>query len=388
MIKVGFVISLDTSWQGGLNYFKNLFNSVYSLQNRQLDLIIFTGTKDTDLILDGFPIVQVIASTVFDRYSLLWWVRKFFQKLFCKDIILWFLIYQHKIDLLSHFNEKVLIKNIPVIAWIPDFQHLHLPSFFTQKELARRNKVFKQQLDYASAVLVSSNNALLDLKAFYPEHVTKTHVLRFTPNLPRLTDLLSYEQVSTKYKLNKHWFHLPNQFWAHKNHEVVLEALKLLKNRGFEVLVVATGGTSDYRNVKYFPNLINRIKKYGLDNNFLILGVIPYIDMLSILRHSVAVINPSLFEGWSSTVEESKAIGKSIILSDIPVHREQFPKRAHYFSTDSSEKLAEIMLGTINSYDASYEREVEIEAQKEVSANIILFAEAYQKTVLETLNYE
>ena len=43
--------------------------------------------------------------------------------------------------------------------------------------------------------------------------------------------------------------------------------------------------------------------------------------------HSVAVINPSEFEGRSSTVEQAKSLGKQVILSNIKIHKEQKPDK-------------------------------------------------------------
>ena len=42
------------------------------------------------------------------------------------------------------------------------------------------------------------------------------------------------------------------------------------------------------------------------------------------------MINPSLFEGWSSTVEECKSVGKNMILSDLNVHKEQYPTQTFF----------------------------------------------------------
>jgi len=81
----------------------------------------------------------------------------------------------------------------------------------------------------------------------------------------------------------------------------------------------------------------------GVAGMFLVLGVVPYDDMLSLMMHSVAVINPSLFEGWSTTVEEAKALGKMVILSRIPVHLEQAPRNGVYFDPGSFADLAETM---------------------------------------------
>jgi glycosyltransferase involved in cell wall biosynthesis len=51
-------------------------------------------------------------------------------------------------------------------------------------------------------------------------------------------------------------------------------------------------------------------------------------------------VNPSRFEGWSTTVEEAKAVGTPMLLSDIPVHREQAP-HADFFGTDDAAAMAD-----------------------------------------------
>ena len=69
------------------------------------------------------------------------------------------------------------------------------------------------------------------------------------------------------------------------------------------------------------------------------------------MRHSIALINPSKFEGRSSTVEQGISLGKKIILSDIPIHKEQNPKRAIYFEADNAEMLSEILKKTNDSFN-------------------------------------
>ena len=63
---------------------------------------------------------------------------------------------------------------------------------------------------------------------------------------------------------------------------------------------------------------------------------------MSLIFYSTAVINPSLFEGWSSTVEQAKMYNKKIVLSNINVHREQNPKYAFFFNSHDSNKLSNI----------------------------------------------
>lgn len=345
MIKVGFVLSLDASWQGGLNYFKNLFNSIYILPNREMDLVVFLGTKNLHLIVDDLPAVQIVASSAFDRYSLLWWVRKFFQRLFYKDPILWFLIRQYKIDLFSHFNEPVLLKNTPVISWIPDFQHIRLPDFFTEKEIDARNNFFRFLAKFSRITILSSYAAKNDFINFSPEHASKARVLQFciNPDL-KYKQIATLQELQKRYQFKGEYFFLPNQFWIHKNHQVVIEALALAVKTNKKVQVICTGNTNDYRQPKYFESIQNQIKALGLESNFKILGQVPYQDLISLMKHAIAVINSSHFEGWSTTVEESKLLGKTILLSNIDVHLEQNPRNALYFGVNDSQRLAQYLL--------------------------------------------
>ena len=82
----------------------------------------------------------------------------------------------------------------------------------------------------------------------------------------------------------------------------------------------------------YFGELNQKIDSYNLKPQIAILGLIPHRDIYRLIRQSAFVLNPSFFEGWSTTVEETKSIGKGIVLSDIDVHREQDPPQAKYFN--------------------------------------------------------
>ena len=71
-----------------------------------------------------------------------------------------------------------------------------------------------------------------------------------------------------------------------------------------------------------------------------ILGLLPRLDQIQLMRAAAAIVQPSLFEGWSTVVEDVRALGKRVFLSDIPVHREQQPPGAIYFQPDAPNTLA------------------------------------------------
>jgi glycosyltransferase involved in cell wall biosynthesis len=106
---------------------------------------------------------------------------------------------------------------------------------------------------------------------------------------------------------------------------------------------------------------------------------------MSLMRHAIAVINPSKFEGWSTTVEEAKSMGKAILLSDIAVHREQAPDRAAYFPPDGAGLLADKMSDAWDRWDAVADAQSVERAAANLAARREAFARRYEEIVLVTL---
>jgi glycosyltransferase involved in cell wall biosynthesis len=148
-------------------------------------------------------------------------------------------------------------------------------------------------------------------------------------------------EVVSQHGVPPRFFFLPNHLWRHKNHQLVLEALSILKRRGLEVVVVASGGVEDPREPGRFTRIMEDIRTKSLTANFLHVGIIPLAHVYALLRITVALINPSTFEGWSTTVEEAKSFGVPVILSDIDVHLEQTGRTGRYFPVNDAACLAD-----------------------------------------------
>ena len=76
----------------------------------------------------------------------------------------------------------------------------------------------------------------------------------------------------------------------------------MLNNKKIHCNVICTGNFYDYRNPEFFSSFLELLKVLNVEKQFKILGVIPYEDMISLMNYSRAVINPSLFEGLSTSV--------------------------------------------------------------------------------------
>ncbi|MEX2644202.1 MAG: class I SAM-dependent methyltransferase [Acetobacterales bacterium] len=243
-------------------------------------------------------------------------------------------------DVLFPCREPVDASRRP-IYWIPDLQHLHLPGNFSGADAERRNRETQAMLDSGAVVVVSSESARRDVERFFPGTQARIETLSFCSGLHRLPS--PEGDVRAAYGLPEKFLYLPNQFWVHKDHPVALEAIWRLRKAGTSVPVVMSGPTGDYRAPGYFEKLTSWIGTNGLGDLVRYIGVVPRDEQREVFRLAAAVLQPSRFEGWSTTIEDARAMGKTIVASDLPVHREQIGEHGHYFPVGDAAALVHVL---------------------------------------------
>ncbi len=125
------------------------------------------------------------------------------------------------------------------------------------------------------------------------------------------------------------------------------------------------------------------VSECDVQDCFRVLGKIPFDHLVGLMQHATAFINPSFFEGWSTSVEEAKSMGKQIVLSDIPVHREQAPPGGFFFSPEDPEALVAAMKAASNEYDESKVATMQADAIAHFPERQRKFGEAYLQIVAE-----
>jgi glycosyltransferase involved in cell wall biosynthesis len=229
------------------------------------------------------------------------------------------------------------------IGWITDLQHKHYPQFFSEAELRHRDQMFSFLSASCSRIVCSSAAVEADLKRFFAEVEDRTFVLRFRTQPPASALAHDPSKALSELGIGTPYVYLPYQFWQHKNHRVVFEAWKLLHQNGRAPMLVCTGATVDGRDPEHFPSLQRFIKEHDLDHCIRILGMVPRDQQWQLYRGASFVLQPSFFEGWSTSVEEARCLGKQVVLSDINVHREQVDSDATFFDPTDANELADVV---------------------------------------------
>jgi glycosyltransferase involved in cell wall biosynthesis len=267
---------------------------------------------------------------------------------------------------------------VPTLAWTPDFQHRHLPQMFSRRAWLRREIGYRAQVSAGRTLMLSSEDARQDSQRFYPESAGRTIVVRFAV-LPPAVPTRPGEELLQKYGLPERFLYLPNQFWKHKNHAVVIEALAVLARDGREVVVAASGNPNDARHADHFRGLQALIAERGVESQFRILGMLPYEDVVGLTTLCTALVNPSFFEGWSTTVEEAKALGADLVLSDLGVHREQAGEGAIYFDPASPVSAARALLTAWTRHPSTTRAERSAHAAEASHERVREFAHAFAR---------
>lgn len=383
VIRVGFPFAFkDHSWLGGLNYYRSLLSAIVTSGSGTVEPVLLADTAPAAEILAGFPPLEVIVSPTLRPNGIGPVVRRRLgAKIIGRDFALEKVARDNRIDVISHQGFFAGLKGIPTLGWIPDFQELHLPHFFSTNELRARSRKIQFFCEHATRILVSSESAKHDLESVNAVCAHKSGILRFVSSVP--SQFSTVNELEGRYEIAGPFFHLPNQYWVHKNHEVVIDALSTLKTQGREMLVIATGNERDYRQPQHFADLIRYAEHKGVRGLFRNLGVVPQQDLYGLMSASVAVINPSTFEGWSTTVEEAKSLGKKILLSAIPVHQEQAPDRGNFFSPFDGMALAELMKDAFDTYSPKEEAKWSLLARDAFQGRQKAFADCYENIVLD-----
>jgi glycosyltransferase involved in cell wall biosynthesis len=340
-LRVAFTHIPRRLWAGGYNYQSNLFAALNRYRAGAIVPVVFAGINDDpdDLAaLSQIPAVEIVQSLAFCRPD----AGLLSALAFGQDRAAVTEFQAKHIDLVFE-NARFFGWRLPfpAVAWFPDFQHRRLPQLFSPATRWRRDLGFRAQIAFGRHIMLSSESAMHDCEMFYPRLTNDISVVRFVARPAPSLLTANPTDVLAQYGLQSHFFYMPNQFWRHKNHKVMIDALTILKARGLDIVVTASGSPKDPREPGYFKSLMKQVEERGLQANFRYLGLIPLDHVYALLRTSMALVNPSRFEGWSTTVEEAKSFGVPMILSDIAVHREQTGGTARYFGVDDSVLLAD-----------------------------------------------
>ena len=324
-MRIGLLDQTTKGWSAGASYTRMMLACLeLAKDNRDMEVIFLSRSKE------NLPSNSFKSIFIGERHDRAQWIES---------------VRNLGLDAVIPVRDQTVFDiDLPFVGWIPDFQHLRFPELFDAREVRFRDEVFSAIVKKSSVILLSSESSRLDLEELFPDYAAKARVVQFPSSLWTL-DRRDDEATLRKYHLPQKFALVANQFWQHKNHRILPQALGLLKRRRVEIDLVVTGLPCDYRDPenKSLSQFFQDCAEEDVVESLHFLGEVPYRDLVAMLRAATLIIQPSFFEGWSTSIEDSKALGRPLVCSDIPVHREQAPDALGFFDPKKPEMLADLL---------------------------------------------
>jgi|688.fasta_scaffold268748_1 glycosyltransferase involved in cell wall biosynthesis len=232
------------------------------------------------------------------------------------------------------------VTKLPYIYHPHDLQHEYFPEYFSKSQIKHRNRVWKQLANGAQVVMAASPLVKNDFKVKWNISCTKIAILPIPPptrsvneiaTLP-ITDYLVYPAV----------------FWKHKNHYRLVQAIHIAKIAMPQIQVIFAGASGpELKSVKRLS------KSLSLNSNIHFWGHVPEREYGALLKHSRAVIIPSLFEAFSLTVQDAQQLGVPVLCSNLPTFHYQCSEFATYFDPLDPEDIANTILTFFETLNSS-----------------------------------
>lgn len=339
-------VALEGELQGGGGYQQQLSTILELKKNNKYNVIAFVFSKNNKEVLESYGINAIEAKKKltdklfrfinrqewFYPFSSIFKAKSVFEKkLDANDIDLVYFLSPStlSLDLLTH--------NFIITNW--DLSQRDTPEFPEVnhfREFERREILYTKSLTKAVAVLVDSNLGKQNVVRRYGVDDNRVYVASFAPSVNAEPKKLI--DVKTKYAMAGEYIYYPAQFWSHKNHVYIIDAIVLLKRQGIKLTAIFSG--SNTGNLDY---VLGYAKSQGVGELIEYIGFAPNEDIYSLYKNALAMVMPSYFGPTNIPPLEAFAIGTPVIYSDLDGLREQVGDAALLCDLKNPNNLAEYL---------------------------------------------
>lgn len=208
-----------------------------------------------------------------------------------------------------------------------------------------------ENLFKSAAVVVAWPTPFEDFKRRFPSITRKTFQIPFfTPIIDFVTpDVVESPAVI----LPPEYYFYPSVILERKNHKILIEGLRILKDSGITRYIVFTGGGGS--DPQYEAALRNLVSHYGMDEQVLLLGSLPTSQVAYLYMNCQACICPSFSEAGIATIQEGLLFSKTTLCSDIPEaksHAAMYGLDLCYFNPNSAQDFVKAFYELERHYDS------------------------------------
>lgn len=214
----------------------------------------------------------------------------------------------------------------------------YFPELLRDMQWEKREKQYAAMITKAAYVITGNKEGKKEILENYTIPANKIHISPFP-----VSAFCRGEEKKPGILSSKEYFFYPAQFWAHKNHICIIDAVDIIRQKyHMDVTVYFTG--SDHGNLEYIKN---EVKNRHLENGIIFTGFLQEKELKYLYTHATAMIFASLLGPNNLPPIEATYLNCPVIITDLPGHKEQLVDTAAYFDGYNPSQLAEIMVKMI-----------------------------------------
>lgn len=222
---------------------------------------------------------------------------------------------KHRIDLCWFMSTNAELIHVPFVYTVWDLEHRKQPFLpevsQTGWDWQTREDHYQKFLPRAAYIITGTPRGKHEIKNLYGIIQERVKVIPF-PTPEWVFRNLDIEPDSIGMISEDPILFYPAQFWPHKNHVVLLHALKVLLNEfGLRFHLVLTG--SDMGNLAYIRE---QTEALGLSAQVSFLGFVSHSFMACLYKQAVALVYPSLLGPDNFPPIEAFAFGCPVIVAN------------------------------------------------------------------------
>ena len=326
-MRIGIDCRLAGKGHAGIGrYIENLITRLPEVDRENTFILFFYSKKQAEEIdLDRFDNVKIVIVPI-SHYSVL------------EQLVLPLIYFKAKLDLLHvpHFNIPIFYFGKTVITihdllWHQQkgLQVTTLPAWLYLLKYWAYLFTTSVAVSRADKIMVPSEVIKKTVTKFYPQQKDKIKVTKEGID-QTFIDLLA-TKVVLKASQDKYLLYV-GSLYPHKNIDLVLRSLVFLP---LKLKIVGS------RNV-FLERTKKLAQKYQVEHKVEFLGFVPDKELAKLYQNSLALVQPSLSEGFGLTGIEAMAAGTLVICSNIPVFVEIYQQAALYFDPQSLESFIKV----------------------------------------------
>lgn len=251
------------------------------------------------------------------------------------------------VDLAWFLSPATKVVNIPFFTVVWDLQHRlqpYFPEVSGQGEWETRETTFQTTLRRATGVFAGTEVGRQEIQQFYQVPAERIHILphptpRFALEPPAVDDTA----VLNKFGLEPGFLLYPAQFWSHKNHAGLLQALCFMRDKYNESRTLVLVG-SDQGNRSHIETLARQL---NLGDQVRFLNFVSRQQLIALYRQAFALTYVSYFGPENLPPLEAFALGCPVIASRVSGAAEQFADAAILVDPKSPMAIADAIVDLI-----------------------------------------